>query len=643
MSEKFREIVNTPHRAFGRLKTKIQNITPKKTVGKVVRGAGIGTTAVTQFLFWLSKYIALDNHVTRAGERGFSKIKVGKNKKGKDKKFPKFIKKNPNFTSIVSWWMMLAALGGTGKIVVNNVRDKTEQSEDDDKAAEEEIENEKYEPGTYGAYFDKLQTITPFVIAGLIEYEGVRVNKNGMHVVYDDATGRPLQPGETPKGTATIGFGSTVLKDGTKVTSYTQPITTEEAYELVRWHLEEGETYFGMYCYDTAFETIDINSVSEAMAIADVMYNGFSRFIEPDYLDTRHKKPNRKLNDRFFILRQAYKDKGAGLTEEEVIENFRQYPADTTYSFGKAWLGGKSKQETANMLGNFLKGGPGIPVRRWVEAGLLTGNLSPEVLLDCPIDGLSEFRKYKGSKKSAFWKTDSNGNPIANKETYQEFVEWLRNPVNAKGQSLAHWKKVRDYMPEYALATCDGKVCQLGDKAPTKQRVRQKEVERETYVLDYETAYASAIGAYKVGDYSSAAQQLEKLVDDNPNNALLHNDLAAAYNHLGMYDDAITHAQEIVKRIGDKSQYAAAQYNAGFAYEQKGDLQRALANYKLSVANGNSRVQSDVTRIKNKLNRQDNLKSKDTAFNEAAARIKQKSNKANQDVIHNTQIGETRT
>ena len=141
-------------------------------------------------------------------------------------------------------------------------------------------------------------------------------------------------------------------------------------------------------------------------------------------------------------------------------------------------------------------------------------------------------------------------------------------------------------------------MCHLGDKASTKQRVRQKKVERDTYVLDYNTAYDIAIGAYRAGDYESAAKQLEQLVADNPDNALLHNDLAATYNHLKRYDDAIMHAQEIVKRIGDKSQYAAAQYNAGVAYEKLGDLDKALANYELAVSNGNSVAKSAVKRKK---------------------------------------------
>ena len=108
-----------------------------------------------------------------------------------------------------------------------------------------------------------------------------------------------------------------------------------------------------------------------------------------------------------------------------------------------------------------------------------------------------------------------------------------------------------------------------------------------------------------------------KMVEQYPNNALSHNDLAATYNQLGQYDNAIEHARIILNTIGDKSQYGAAQYNAGFAYEQKGNLQKALANYRLALANGNRRVQRDITRVTNMMQLNQNgrgKKSKREAF-----------------------------
>ena len=124
------------------------------------------------------------------------------------------------------------------------------------------------------------------------------------------------------------------------------------------------------------------------------------------------------------------------------------------------------------------------------------------------------------------------------------------------------------------------------------------------------------------------------MVKANPGNALLHNDLAATYNRLGRYDEAIVHAKKIVREIGDKSQYAAAQYNAGFAYEQKGDLPKALTNYKLSVANGNRSVQADVTHVSNLIAKKS--KSHAAIFNDAAASVNAKVKDFN--VVDITQI-----
>lgn len=622
MSEKYRKIVNVPHRGVGKLKEKIQETNPQTKFGKIARGAGIGVAGISQFLMWLGKYIVLDNHVTRAGEQALADINVGKNKNGNDKKFPKFIKNNPNFTAVISWWVLLASLGVGVKATVNNKTSTLQDDEIDD----DKIENIewKYEDKTLGGYCEKLKPVTPFLIANLIANEGVRVNESGLHVVYDDYDGKPLKPGAKPKGTATIGFGSTMLKDGTPVTSYTKPITTEEAYELARWHLEEGETYFGMYCYDTAFETIDINTVSEALAIASIMYNGFTNLIEPKKIDT---KTNYVLGNRFAMLRDLYKDKGTGLSDDEVLAAFQKYPATHKYSFGDAWLGGKSKQDIANTLGNFLKEGRGLWVRRWIEAGLLTGDLSPDVLLNCPVDGLPAFLRYKqrnvknkNTDKSAFWLKDANGNMYANRATYAEFLAWLEHPVDEHGDYIGNWKHVRDYMPDYALGSCENGICEL---KPVYKTVKERQVEKETYVLSYEDLYANAIGEYKKHNYDAAYDLLQNLSNEYPNNALLHNDLAATCNHLKRYDDAIKHAKEILYRIGDKSQYAAAQYNAGFAYEMLGQLDKALANYNLAVQNGNVRVQADVNRVQKKLNKSKS-RSKSVSFNEAAGRVQMK-------------------
>ncbi|MBO4625916.1 MAG: tetratricopeptide repeat protein [Alphaproteobacteria bacterium] len=523
--------------------------------------------------------------MTQTKQTNNKKTNISKNKQ----------KHHLGLSAIIAYAMALGALAVSGKFVVNKIRDKIEKSDDD----------ETFKPETFGAYYDRMRSITPLLIGDLIAKEGVHVNKQGMHTPYLDS-----------RGVWTIGFGSTKLKNGQRVTKNTQPISTEDAYELARWHLEDGETYFCLYCYDTEYKTVNVKDVSEAFGMGSIIYNSYSKLIE--------NKESKNCKERFTLLRNLYEEKGFGVTDQEVKDLFAKYPVIDATSFGNAWLSGKSKRVVADKLGGFLAGGRGLYWRRWLEAGLITGDVTPQMLLDCPVNGMYEFFQCMGEEKEAFFVKDVAGRPQVNRKTYKKFKLWLNAPVNKDGQSIAHWKKVRDYMPDYALSACDGVVCKLGKRASKEQRIAQRKIAKETYVMTYEDAYNAAIDAYRAGNYESAARQLEALSAEYPDNALLHNDLAATYNHLGRYEEAIKHAQEIVRRIGDKSQYAAAQYNAGFAYEQLGKLDQALANYRLSVNNGNHKVQSDVTRVTNKIRNNTKSKPKKVAFNDAAGRVKTK-------------------
>ena len=607
MTEKYRSAVAKPIKFMHKKIKHVAGMDAPTKAKKVVKGSALVGMGLAEFMMQIGRIVALDNKLMRRLEKKLSEIQVGHDKDGNEKKFQSFVKRNPNMSAVAIWWAMLGMLIGGGSAIVNNKKSDKKNINTEFVLSDDEAD-EEFVAGTYGGYFDNIRTITPFLIADLIAKEGVRTDKNGMHVPYLDS-----------KGVWTIGFGSTMLKDGRRVTENTHPITTEEAYELARWHLEEGETYFCMYCYDVAFNTVDISDVGQAFALGSIIYNSYTKLIEnPD---------SKNCKERFATLRKLYKEYGRAVTDEMVVEVFNKYPVNDMTSFGTMWLSGADKFNVADKLGGFLAGGRGLYWRRWLEAGLLTGDVTPQMLLDCPIKGMFDFFTCMDEKKSAFFTQDKFGNMHVNRDTYNNFYDWLKNPVDGAGVSLANRAHVRDYMPDVALEACDGKVCELGKKPSRKQIVHQKKVAHGVYVLNYTTAYASAVAAYNSGDYKSAAEQFEALVAQNPDNALLHNDLAATYNRLGRYDDAILQAQKIVRNIGDKSQYAAAQYNAGFAYEQKGDLHKALANYKLSVANGNKSVQSDVTRVTNKINKQKN-KLHAAVFNDAAARINGKNKKS---------------
>ncbi|MCM1294550.1 MAG: tetratricopeptide repeat protein [Muribaculaceae bacterium] len=617
MSETFRKIVNAPHRAFGRARQKITAQNPTSTGGKIARGAGIGLSGMMQFLLWATKYFALDNHATRAMERGFSKMTVGKNKEGNPKKISSFAKKYPNLSSHLLYYTMLAMVAGGVKgydALNSGERDEAIRTEN---TIGIDVDNiPVYEENTYGAYLAKMQPITPLLIAHLVSLEGVRMNDDGMHVVYDDANGKILKPGDNVSGKATIGFGSTVLKDGKSVTSYTPPITPDAAYELARHHLEVGETYFDLYCYETGLGNVQFDSTSKAMMVASFLYNGGTDMIE--------EKSDKNHQTRAEQLRALYKEYGFGTPDSLVRELFVKYPVENPTAFGKVLMGIDTSVTLGDRAGMYLRANgklaPGLVYRRWIEAGLLSGDIKPIEILDLPVDGLPEFYKLMcndvgGDKKKAFFVGDGEQRRV-NKATYAKFHQWLQNPIDRHGHSMAKHRKLSDVLPENVVQICRSGQCQVGNITAVirpMERVAENKtdsvkktddvmsVQESTYVIGYDQQYTSAVQAFRAGRYEDAAAQFDSMIAQFPGNALLHNDMAATCNKLGRYDDAIEHARIVLHDIGDKSQYSAAQYNAGVAYEKKGDFQRALANYKLAVANGNKRVQRDVTRMSNKL------------------------------------------
>lgn len=596
MSENFRKNVRIPEelakkaRKFIESKHPVEYVKSKSAgkkrdqIDKLVDDAKIfalGTAKGTawlaaggsQFLLTLARWLTADNVFLRKMETHFSKKNVKLNQDGKPKKMSLWIKNNPNVYAHILWLFGLTAVSFGGYWGAEYIPDavKTVKQKYLDRKAE------KKSVGTYRAFLNKIEPITPFLIADLIVKEGVHVDpQTGLHTPYLDSNDIP-----------TIGFGSTVLNNGKKVTLKTKPITTEEAYELVKHHLEE-ETFFILYCYDVYSEYIDIESTQEALALSSIIYNSYSKLIED--------KNNENNKNRFAELRKLYKDHGFNVSDNMVRQTFKKYPITNPTSFGKLWLNGASKEKIADALGGFLLEGGGIYWRRWLEAGLLTGDITPQMLLDCPLNGMYEFYRVMGGKRQAFFTGKANNRQV-NKETFKAFKKWLENPVNVYGESLKHWKKISDYLPKKALDFCMNGKCEFNNKDYKKALISDDEKTIKTSSVEYDEKYQKAMALYSKKNYKKAAKQLEKMLEIYPDNALLHNDLAATYNKLGRYEDAIVLSREVLHRIMDKSQYAAAQYNAGFAYEKLGNLEQALVNYKLALKNGNTVVKKDIARI----------------------------------------------
>ena len=358
---------------------------------------------------------------------------------------------------IVSYYLLLLSLIGGGKVAYDNkekIKQIVKEWQINKEDAEEDMIEEtdefgEVEANTFAAYREKLQPITPWLIAQLIAAEGVKLNDQGMHIPYKDG-----------RGIWTIGFGSTYLKDGTRVTENTPPITTEEAYDLALWHIVEHETFFDLYCYSVADKNLVVSNTGEAFGLASVVYNSGTKFIEEPG-DYNHRQ-------RFALLREEYGKYGAAIPDSVVAELFNKYPIVSKANFGKAWIDSGNPEDMANAIGGYMKDGAGMHWRRWLEAGLFTGDIDPKDLLECPIGGMYEFYVYVGGKKSgkfALWEKTKNG-MTPKKSTYKVFKEWLKNPqmLNTKTKKFMPMagKKVKDFIPSEILEECNAGKCAIG-------------------------------------------------------------------------------------------------------------------------------------------------------------------------------------
>ena len=459
----------------------------REVAGVGAKYSGAGMLFAMEYVMRLINAMVVDNVALRKLADAYERVKISQKKpQGFVEKVKKTVgtgvKNNPILTAYFTYLMTWAvATGGTGMAVARDKdkddaqTTKTEAQHDTANTSVQPVsvggvdkhnvikswseivremveksEKARIKPGTFGAYKAKMQGAMPMIVAELIAMEGVRM-KDGLHVVYDDATGRPLKPGDKITGTATIGYGNTVGKDHKPITINTPAITSEEAFDLLKWHLEEKETMLLLYCYDIASKKVDVNSVPEAMGIASVMYNGFNLVIE---------KSDVNAKNRFARIRKLHEEFGDNLTDEQVLECFKKYPIKRPERVGQHWLNGESKNEIANGLGWFInvkKDGDGIRWRRWLEACIMTGDITPQDLLRIPVNGMGEFFKYVGADRSNWFIVKKNGNKETrrvNKETVIKFKKWLDNPVNRYGKSMAAMPKIGDVMPEDAVAQC---------------------------------------------------------------------------------------------------------------------------------------------------------------------------------------------
>ncbi|MCQ2598756.1 MAG: hypothetical protein MJ187_00020 [Alphaproteobacteria bacterium] len=452
---------------------------------------------------------------------------------------------------------------------------------------------------TYDSFVGKCEPLTPFSIANIIAVEGVRLNSDGLHRVYDDGNKQ-----------MTIGFGNTVLQNGRSVTQHTAAINDSVAYNTAKWHIECNETYFTLFCYAVAFGKIDKLSEREIMAMTSIMYNSGSRLIE----DNKDKN----CQNRFELLRQDFKNYGANLPDSIVEQRFAQYPPVALEKFGLAWKNGESVQKLADLLGEYQRGGGGLRVRRWIEAGLLTGDITPQMLMHCPAGGVYDFFGTIGGTKDCLWNTDKNGVISVRRDMYKKFEDWLKNPVNKDGLDITTqtMQSVR-YMPKNVAAS----IQTMNPEMRNRRTPHQIYWTEDSVGIDYNSRYADVMWCYHNEWYNVAEIKINDLLKEYLERyALLKNNLSLIYLKTNRYDSVIDNSRYILwaqNRLHDnyktdKSQYGFAYNNAGCAYEkiamskklideQIHMLETAQKKYELALENGYANAQYAINRVQNHL------------------------------------------
>ena len=104
----FRDAVNVPHKKIGEKIKKIKKNKRPKTGGDKAKKIGkIAGLVLLEFITWVIKYGVFDNQITRKLEDVYAEMKIGKNKQGQNKKFSSWIKKHPEFSSYMTYWLAI--------------------------------------------------------------------------------------------------------------------------------------------------------------------------------------------------------------------------------------------------------------------------------------------------------------------------------------------------------------------------------------------------------------------------------------------------------------------------------------------------------------------------------------------------------
>ena len=575
----------------------IKNSIPKDKLGEFNRIAKLSGIDLLWFLFCLTKFAAKDFNTVFLDNKIIDKWRED-NKKTKyaDSKIKQWLYKFQNLYPTASARLKLWALyclvatmvAGGIKLTERdeNTKDsKIEKVIDSDKNSEMqhvdwEIENLKLDPkADNDSWEQQISAVHPYVVAHIFSSEGVILDS------YDDKGG---------KGTLTVGAGFTIKDKRHR----------DFAERILQRPLVGADVHI---------------TKSEARLLVDAW---LKEVIYPEIKKQFTAPMDYKL---FVILSVAAYNRG-----------------EQIYAKGNSGqvvrVAVNNGENSKNILQKYIRAFGGTKNTQWgglankygVCALYYTGDIQDSTILQAIAEApytleedISEYQKKHDIKGAVpgrllVYGADNRVNGYIVPKGIEKMLLKTK-----KRKTKGTWQEpVKNYLDTAEVyKILHGHMCN-GNEEDIVHLVADDNFDTNTIEKneDFKLLYNKALSLYQQNNYEEAAFEYEQLIKLYPDTALLRNDLALTYNKLGKYDEAIEQAQEVVRRIGDKSQYSAAQYNAGYAYEQLGDYKRALANYKLSLSNGNKSAKGDIKRIQQKIG---SKKLKVIAFNTSVNKEKQ--------------------
>lgn len=121
--------------------------------------------------------------------------------------------------------------------------------------------------------------------------------------------------------------------------------------------------------------------------------------------------------------------------------------------------------------------------------------------------------------------------------------------------------------------------------------------------LDAKKLYDDALKLYEAKNYDQALKAFENMIAQGYDGADIYNDIAITKYHLGDYLGCIEACQHVLS-TGETELYSAANFNAGKAYEELGNDEKAKQNYRLAQQRdqNNSTYAKALQKLNNKPN-----------------------------------------